>query len=273
MNENIVYHYRSTTTALSILTNKEFWMTNSRNMNDENESIGVYKLFFDLLKTHDEAKVLDKMFKLVESPGYIQMYENPVGAYPEYIVCFTKDPDSVSQWISYADDGNGISIGFDEKGLINIASSVYDLKYTNIEYADKEKICNYISGIYNDLINHLDEVETDIVGEAMKLIKRYYPLGSACKTSHYASENETRLIYNYNGEQNILPDGWELNGPIAYAKRNMINTRFSLKFSKDIIKKLVLGPKYQKRYFEIESALYDLEYKNVVIDQSTSGYK
>lgn len=272
--DNLIFHYCSTQSALSILKSQELWMTNIRNMNDSNETIGVYTLFFDLMRQHDKNNLLSEMYNVADMPGTIQLDENCLGAYAEHVVCFSKDPDSVSQWISYADDGHGLAIGFDEDRIISITSNNKSLSYSGITYVDKESVKSSIPIIYKNLIEDLNQGAWEMMFQAMKQIRSIYPLGIACKTWHYASENETRLIYKYNPDDSIvLPEGWGIKERQVFAKRNMINTCVPLEFPKDIIKKIVTGPKYQKNYFEMEFALYDLGYRNVTIQESTSGYR
>lgn len=272
--DNLIFHYCSTQTALSILKNNEIWMTSICNMNDSNESIGVYKIFFDLLKKYDTENSLDAMYEFTENPGAIQLYENPLGAYSEYAVCFSKNPDSVSQWVSYADNGQGMAIGFDKKSIIDIASKNKNyLRYQEISYIDEKSIQKYIPDIYNYLVHELCDNRLEMMDKAMEQIKRFFPLGNAFKTKHYASENETRLIYQYSGDSKDLSDGWKIKECQAFARRNMINTYVPLKFPKDLIKKVVVGPKYQKKYFQMEMALETLGYTNMIIEKSTSGYR
>ena len=57
MNKRLVYYYCNLTTAVSVLKNRELWMTSIRNLNDSNESVAVYKLFFNLLEKYDKGKI------------------------------------------------------------------------------------------------------------------------------------------------------------------------------------------------------------------------
>lgn len=271
--DNLIFHYCSTQSALSILKSNEIWMTNIRNMNDGNETIGVYKIFFDLLKKYDKMNSLDAMCKFADTPGSIQLYETCLGAYSEHVVCFSKDPDSVSQWISYADDGYGLAIGFDEDRITNITSANNTLSYQRITYVDEEMIKKYIPNMYEDLIEHLSGNALEMMDRAMVLLKSIFPLGIACKTWHYSAEKETRLIYQYNDKSNELSNGWEIKECHTFAKRNLINTYIPLAFPKDIIRKIVFGPKFQNNFFETESALYRLGYTNAIFEKSTSGYR
>lgn len=276
MASNLVFHYCNVATALSILNNKEIWMTSIRNMNDANESIGVYGMFFELLRKYDAGNSLDAMYRLALTSGMIQLYENPPGAYPEYVTCFSAKSDLVSQWISYADGGRGLAIGFDEEELSNIASgSGGALEYQKITYVSEENIQKHIPSIYRELecCSRVDGMA--IMDKAMEQIKKIYPFGIRYKTIHYESECETRLVYRYGQPSGIvrIPHDWEISSPRAYAKRNMINTYVSLHFPQTAIKKIMLGPQYQRNFHEIELALEAMNYTGLEIEQSGSGYR
>ena len=72
---NIVYHYCKISVALSVLKNQEIWMTSIRNLNDSNETVGVYKLFFNQLEQFDKAGKLASMLEFARQPGAIELYE------------------------------------------------------------------------------------------------------------------------------------------------------------------------------------------------------
>lgn len=273
MNDNLVFHYCDVSTALLILKNKQIWMTSIRNLNDGNESIGVYKLFFDLLEKYDSEKCLNPMIEYSRRPGVIQLYEKPLGAYPEYVACFSKNPDSISQWIAYADNGQGIAIGFDETEFINITSESA-LQYRSVSYIRDEDIQQHIPYIYKHLKSNIHVSKSDMMDIAMEQIKRIYPLGIDHKTMHYESECERRIIYdNYPEEIKNLPNGWKIEKIDTYAKKNLINTYIPLCFPKEVIRKIITGPKYQKNYYEVEGAMEALGYTEVEICNSTSNYR
>ncbi|NMP37235.1 MAG: DUF2971 domain-containing protein [Clostridiales bacterium] len=272
MNNNLVFYYCNVSTALSILQNHEIWMTSIRNLNDGNETVGVYKMLFNLLEKYDKKNCLSKMFEFASHPGAIQLYETPLGAYPEYITCFSENSDSVSQWIAYADNGQGIAIGFDETAFSQI-SSKKELTYQSVTYVSEKELQNYIPKLYEYLLANSRDNGFQMMDIAMEKIKQTYPAGINLKTMHYDGEKEKRIIYQYPEKIENLPEGWEIKKIKAYPKSNMINTCIPLKFPKDIIKKIVTGPKYQKNYYELETAMEALGYAEVEICESTSSYR
>lgn len=274
MGNQLIFHYCNVATALSILKNREIWMTSIRNMNDVNESVGVYRMFFELLQKYDVNNQLEEVCQFARTPGVIQMYETPLGAYPEYIACFSSNSDLVSQWSAYADGGNGVAIGFDENAIINFVTRSGDsLAYRKILYVSEEDIQQHIPSIHRYLMCHQCETRLEMMDKAMEFIRRIYPLGINYKTVHYMSECESRLVYKYPGKIEPCTDDWEIKERQAYARRDVINTYVPLRFPEDVIKQIVLGPKYQRNYVEIENALEVLGYSKIDIEQSNSGYR
>ncbi|MBQ2325551.1 MAG: DUF2971 domain-containing protein [Clostridia bacterium] len=276
MNANLVYYYCNVSTALAVLREKEIWMTDIRNLNDLNELTGVYNMFFNLLEEHDQdnKNALSALLEIARQPGAIQLYERPSGAHPYYVACFSKNQDSVSQWVSFADDGHGVAIGFDESCLME-AAQADGLEYHAISYVREDDIKQHIPEIYEYLLNGGFATGRAMMDATMARIKEIYESGAYYKTHHYRSENEKRIIYEYPHIVKNLPEGWEVKGIKAYAKKNMINTCVPLAFPPSAIKAIITGPKYQKNYYELEMALEVLGYKvsDINIQESTSGYR
>lgn len=93
---DILYQYRSFQNFLAILKSDSFWATNARFSNDETEQRFATEM---LEKPLHRQGVQIKPEKLNEN----------------YIVCFSREGDKLSQWRGYAPDG-GVSIGYDFSG-------------------------------------------------------------------------------------------------------------------------------------------------------------
>ena len=248
-------------------------MTDIRNLNDSNESIAAYKLFFDVLEKLDERNnKLNTLFEFARTPGAIQMYINPLGAYPEYVACFSENPDSVSQWIAYANNGQGVAIGFDESAFEKLAT-FNGFKYQNINYVSETDMEKYASKVYKHLINNLDSNGFHMMDIAMEQILQIFPDTNGYKTVHYASECEKRIVYDYPTNVKKLPSGWAIKNIGVYAKENLINTYVPLEFPKNAIKSIITGPKYEINGFELQMALEALGYIDLEVLHSKSGYR
>lgn len=270
----LVYHYCKLSAALSVLRNQEIWMTSIRNLNDSNETIGVYKLFFDRLEKYDRYHRLEGLYDFARQPRAIALYGNPLTNSSEYVACFCENPDSVSQWIAYADDGRGFAIGFDEEAF-RAVDTAEGIEYRAITYVTEEAIDRCIPPIYDALVQNAGADIPELMNMAMAAIKKQYAIGSSHKTFHYESECEKRFIYNHPTPVTGLPEGWTAKGLGVYAKTDMLNTYVPLGFPKEAVRAIVTGPKYQSSLYELETVLTALGYDagKIALHKSSSGYR
>lgn len=92
----LVYQYRSFKSFWQILKSDSFWATNARFSNDEEEQ----QFGMDVIST------------LVEDKSLTDSQNDKFGLNENYIICFCKEDDKLSQWRGYAPEG-GVSMGFD----------------------------------------------------------------------------------------------------------------------------------------------------------------
>ncbi len=153
--KHIVYHYASIGTFMAMLGNKTLRMTNIAKSNDRSEvsyaldiiAEATHKYLVRYLKQSgdDEALAI-----IVENFDAEEFFKNILSESNliYYAVCFSREPDLLSQWRGYANDGNGVAIGFDERMFSGfLGSKDISLKYANIiYYVDrfKKRVENYI---------------------------------------------------------------------------------------------------------------------------------
>lgn len=101
---NVLYHYCSTETFVSIVTGRSIRLSSLTLSNDRKEG----GLVVDTLL--DEARALFK------APSTFGRFEAAVWAAYEFFdgmgFCLSEADDLLSQWRGYADDGRGVAIGF-----------------------------------------------------------------------------------------------------------------------------------------------------------------
>lgn len=91
----LVYQYRNFDSFWSILKSDAFWATNARFSNDEAEQ----QFGLEVIASICRGKID------LGNPDDMGLNEN-------YIICFCKEDDKLSQWRGYAPEG-GVSMGFD----------------------------------------------------------------------------------------------------------------------------------------------------------------
>lgn len=159
------YYYCSLSTFLNIIKNKQVYLSDPLKMNDSLE------IKWYLEKLNNEARALnrqefdlpDSIFEKMKSRSHLDFtFEEFMekldsrGQRSIYISCFSKNPDLLSQWRAYAEDGTGVSIGFDLNKLsvapnILLKEVIYtnDVVYENKEY-DVLKTADTIGTVINE---------------------------------------------------------------------------------------------------------------------------
>ncbi len=109
-----VFHYCNLNKFEGILNSKKLWLTPVQTMNDGTEVDHLYNVIFPKVKEKIIAETpahllnnVETIFNIVENNAKLHTENMP------YCACFSDDGDLLSQWCMYADNGTGISIGFD----------------------------------------------------------------------------------------------------------------------------------------------------------------
>ncbi|MDX9860407.1 MAG: DUF2971 domain-containing protein, partial [Rhodospirillales bacterium] len=131
-----IYHYCPTGTFLKILESKAIWLSDIRHMSDYKEGRWAYELIEGVIKERSTKgldgglpEVLLRMFEIwnlsrlrlpkVSASAFHNEFEEVVdgNATSAFIACFSEEGDLLSQWRAYADDGLGVTIGFDPESF------------------------------------------------------------------------------------------------------------------------------------------------------------
>lgn len=104
---NALYHYCSVDSFLAILRSKKLWLSDSSQMNDSHEGVWGDRIVEEILAEKKRIGAITEKEYLDFVFGYSHNRPRP------FIFCLSSAPDILSQWRAYADDGRGVSIGFD----------------------------------------------------------------------------------------------------------------------------------------------------------------
>ncbi|BDF59837.1 hypothetical protein CE91St36_26540 [Christensenellaceae bacterium] len=123
-----------------------------------------------------------------------------------YAICFSEKEDSLSQWRGYADDGNGVCIGFRADKLQEKLVSVHEteepghtFQFQPIRYTEQEQkdmVRPYIRSIFN-ILNDLLKQNVQPTGEIIKLFRAINGESAFCKNPAFNEEHEWRLAVNF----------------------------------------------------------------------------
>jgi hypothetical protein len=181
---SIVYHYTSQEAAYNIIDTESFRFTNIHFLNDGAEWLG----FFDFAKRlHQEAPIpwvaeelarRDKNVEHLGSLGYEDAQGETANMVSVFVACLSSVRDAGSQWVQYANDGQGICLGFDAERLRSWITQSKDF-------------CDPPNG-FADWINYDQKKTESLIRQSLK-----YPEQEAAlqKNGSYESEREFRLGY------------------------------------------------------------------------------
>lgn len=106
----MIYHYCATNVFSSIISTQEVWLTDITKLNDESEYLTGFELISNVLASKGIPE--HELFSDITNEEAKSNFQILVG-------CFSEEGDLGSQWRLYADDGRGLSVGFDETALSN----------------------------------------------------------------------------------------------------------------------------------------------------------
>jgi len=168
--------------------------------------------------------------------------------------CFSENPDLLSQWRAYADDGRGYSIGY-SSSWIESQKNLYPRHYVAlwpVEYdtnRQRELLNHYIRKYLTRMNEGGNERD-----EGMKLILAIYGLSGACKNPHFAEEKEIRLLIMEPRNASAFHKNCT-RGVSERFYRNRGDQRiscFSLAFCEDAVTSVYLGPKNDAKRDDLE---------------------
>lgn len=152
MINNILYHYCSNEKAYNILKGKTIRLSDITKSNDSLEMNILFPEFFDeLLNIYNDVNRFDSRFCYngkIDSIAwryFVKDLEKEItkliqsGNISTYVACFSEEGDLLSQWRGYADNAQGVALGFDFSMLEKYAENNSLLKLRKVIYLSPEE--------------------------------------------------------------------------------------------------------------------------------------
>ena len=311
--KDIVYHYCSIETFMSIINYKTIRMSDCSKTNDYMETKWIASLIqtvlLDIIMSNkdfcnkyqiSELKkqiILDAVNTTIENI----FYKNSRMMYT-FIACFSENGDLLSQWRGYANDGKGVAIGFDKKILQSFDTGGYNYAFKKVIY-DEEEQREYIYNNVSYLIEGYSKVEEDEekkekyfrkflmdIRLRIAMLRNESPI---FKNIAFEEEKEWRLIlnnhvsnYNYTIggiDEEFLDEVDYANGfkrkPLQFrAVADNLVAYIDMNFEKikeTFIKQICLGPKCKINEMDMRIFLekYGYSESNIEIIKSKATYR
>lgn len=285
-NSEIVFHYATLESFLSIVESQSFYFTNLNYLNDRKEYNHGVQIILETLKDQANNKASESKLKIL---SYVEKNLESINKSSRYIACFSKNGDLLSQWRAYGNQGKGVSIGFKTSDL-----GYFDgvsLSSMNIEYREEfqRKIINEIIKIIIDYFENIKDLidwdgynyELLVSKSIITIIEEFI---SNFKDPSFDEEKEFRLEYKIDGNINEKDNNkllFRSNGSliipfykIEYVDKND-NLSIGWQYKKLPIEKIIIGPSldYELNKNSIESFLLKFGYENIEIIQSKIPYR
>ncbi len=280
-----IYHYCNTSTLLSVLKTDALWFSDANMMNDSEEGRYGYALFERaanaLLKIAKDKPALEGLtpdfFNHVDdylSPR--QLRSHPV------IACFSREPDVLSQWRAYAQEGQGWAIGFDGDALAAMPVTLLDVLYDSDQQLEEVK--NTLAAMYLLWRKRGGEFKAAVGSDAILLSS----LLLAYKHPSFREEQEIRALHELRVD--FAEDGWllvdeggtasgkEIEGqPVKFRAAGasiVAYVEIPLQRASGIsIRDLWYGPRNPNGPGNAIYPLTQFGHRNVTLYQSTSSYR
>jgi hypothetical protein len=246
--EQILYHYTNASSLISIIENKEFWISQRDFMNDKYEIKYPFEQFLEIFKKNKTISY---------NPDYY--IENHLSSlHNQYILSFSLLPDSLHQW-SYYGKNDGYCLGIKKGNLIKLLTEL------KIEFSCGKVIYN--KNIYEPLLKKIINFLDTFNGSGLKayidhsVLFEYEDilniLLSCIKQEYNSLENEYRFM--------IMGDKKYFR-----AKNGLIIPFSKLKLEPMPIEEIIIGPRISDELVEngLKQLCDDNNIKNVKIKHS-----
>lgn len=186
--DSIIYHYCDTQTLNAILENKCLRFSDLSTMNDSSEwTYGFQAMDRVADKLADEADSEEARSFYRELQETIRGFRTSI---IPMISCFSRSPDKLSQWRSYADDGQGWAIGFRVKELAKSQSLLFEVCY------DTGRLEADLEADFIKLLQVWDDNGREFIDDIKNNAHRIAILLTAYKMNAFEEESEIRNYIN-----------------------------------------------------------------------------
>jgi hypothetical protein len=284
----LIYHYCSPDTLIAILSSRSLRYSDLNMMNDAHEGLWGYHLFeraADKLIKRDSIPAEWPDFSVEFADRIDELWSDYGLKLANFVACFSKDGDSLSQWRAYADDATGFAIGFDAK-LLRSAQPVQMLDVLYDPQDQLDEMARALAAIKLEYDDRKAEEDFSWFGARCGTLAAS---SIAFKNPAWRDEKEIRchhLIGIERSEDHMKlvdnggsTDGGKVEGrSINYnMRRGAITASVDIPFpnepSKCPLKEIVLGPKCNSGAGNVALALGNFGFRNVAIKSTGTAYR
>lgn len=271
----IVYYYCSVDTFVKIITNKTLWLTNLFFLNDSGEHFW--------LRNKARSFIAKQIKQYPDEFGYqyLETILRQEWRHEIYCACFSEQPDHLSQWRAYGDDGKGFAIGFSTDHLQWLGKKVRGA-FTDVIYDDGQQGALVEKAF--ELFPRLCDGEDPTIEEGSStILSRISEAASRCKNKAFSEEAEWRLVCEPSFAETENASIWTTT-PRFLDRRGVITPFMEIplvegtaypKRGSEPIKEIVFGPKNaaKEQQYSVTLMLNRGGFKRVQFRDSAVSYR
>lgn len=276
---DILYHYCSNSTFLSIIESDTIRLSDLSLSNDSQEGRWVKKVFEAYCRAHEVSddhidaalRYLDEIIDMARAFGF----------------CTSKNDDSLSQWRAYADNASGVAIGLSKEYLElssrpNLGRRQCVAGFCRVRYKEDEQR-ELISGLIETIINispenherqTKEEIKQTIAQKTAVFAINNLHLLTLIKNTKFSEEDEYRTFVSFftqtqrkNSWAGILQHRVSGNGIASFLVAWLRHE------GQSPIKRVVLGPRNITPISVIEDLLAKHGHEGVEVIPSKASYR
>lgn len=297
-----LYHYCSVDSFYNIIKSRSIWLSDIGKSNDLRElkwlkekcETYILKYWLDYVKELDKRGELStKVFKRYEETKTLCDFINKRDTSKCWAFCLSEKKDDLGKWRGYADDGQGISIGFKADFFVLVETIAYsldkdeDIFFNKVKYSQKQIKDFFLNEAELGSISMNESLE-----EVAKKIENAIIIAmwnaAFFKSETFKEEKEWRIAYSmdlaklYKGREPEIPDDKNeyknaiTVGKYGYVVKNnslVSHVELGIPHMESIISEICIGPKSSIEIDDVRLFLISQGILKNITDKSIKIYK
>jgi Protein of unknown function (DUF2971) len=279
----ILFHYCSVETLLSILSDMTIRMSPLTSLNDYMEHSWLRKIAIDYINDLTRKRpnsILDPKDVVSDFLFAARLSLNVLKPVVPYCACFSSDGDVLSQWRAYASDAKGVAVGFR-------SASLPDFDHTSLKAVvyDQQKHITIVDTLIREFTDELTDKKSkdDLQSHADDFYVQLLEPSMYCKNPAFSEEKEWRIVHepvfvDIPGTKKTLQIGPATRSGYRIRDDRLIrylDVQFDARFAEKTISELVLGPKNPMSDDDetLKQLLQERGYGHVTVRKSRATYR
>jgi hypothetical protein len=283
--KELLYHYCSPATALIILQKRSLRFSDVTLLNDAEEALWSRdQVFTRALEGLRSGRGVPAEFPQVQDcfvENLARYFDTARNVTRHYAACFSLDADSLSQWRAYAQDAEGLALGFE---LISPSKGIYPMRVEYDPDTQLREMYDALRAIHERVGDEL-KASDDLTRHCIIALSNR---SIAFKNPAFRDEHEVRLVGNVvtrSGTTMELEvagwisahDGWENITVKFEERRGTITPYFDLPYevgpTKLELRAITLGPRCKSSIIDIQHMLSTLGHESVTVTKAGAAYR